>query len=219
MDAQAAAPRRSDDYEDPRITRSRGLIMAAAAARFLDDGYPATSVDDIAAAAGVSKRTVYNVFDDKEQLFRAILGEAIATAEAYAERFARAADGDADVAETLTDLARALAASIHGGRVLPLRRLLIGEARRFPELAAEYHRRAPGRVLAAVAGALRTFADRGHLAVDDAELAAEHFAFLAIGASLDHALFHPAEDDTDPARAVERAERGAATFLRAYRAA
>ena len=206
------------EYEDPRITRSRALIMSAAAQVFLENGYPGTSVDDIAAAAGVSKRTVYNVFVDKEQLFRAIIGEAIATAERFSAELAATTAEATDVAAALTNLARELAASVLGGRVVPLRRLLIGEARRFPEFAVEYYERAPGRVMAAVAAALSAFDERGQLRIDDPEVAAEHFAFLAIGASLDRALF---DSDTDAAgadAAVERAERGAAAFLRAYAA-
>ena len=207
-------------YEDPRITRSRALIMAAAAQAFLEHGYPGTSVDDIAAAAGVSKRTVYNVFDDKEQLFRAIIGEAIATAERFSAQLAATTAEATDAGAALTTLARELAAFLLSGRVVPLRRLLIGEARRFPEFAVEYYDRAPGRVMSAVAVALRAFDERGQLRVDDAELAAEHFAFLAIGPSLDRALFDVA-GDTDAAtaaRAVQRAEHGAAAFLRAYAA-
>lgn len=203
-------------YEDPRITRSRALIKAAAAEAFLEHGYPGTSVDDIAAAAGVSKRTVYNVFDDKEQLFRAIIGDAIATAERFSAELATTTAEATDAAAALTTLARELAASVLGGRVVPLRRLLIGEARRFPEFAVEYYERAPGRVMAAVATALRTFDERGLLRIDDAELAAEHFAFLAIGASLDRALFEAETDAAGADAAVERAERGAAAFLRAY---
>lgn len=216
MSVQTASERA--DYEDPRITRSRALIMAAAAQVFLEQGYPGTSVDDIAAAAGVSKRTVYNVFVDKEQLFRAIIGEAIATAERFSAELAATTAGATDAADALTTLARELAASVLGGRVVPLRRLLIGEARRFPEFAVEYYERAPGRVMAAVAVALRSFADRGLLRVDDAELAAEHFAFLAIGASLDRALFESGTDAAGADAAVERAEHGAAAFLRAYAA-
>lgn len=203
-------------YEDPRITRSRALIKAAAAEAFLEHGYPGTSVDDIAAAAGVSKRTVYNVFDDKEQLFRAIIGDAIATAERFSAELVTTTAEATDAAAALTTLARELAASVLGGRVVPLRRLLIGEARRFPEFAVEYYERAPGRVMAAVATALRTFDERGLLRIDDAELAAEHFAFLAIGASLDRALFEAETDAAGADAAVERAERGAAAFLRAY---
>jgi len=207
-------------YEDPRITRSRALIMGAAARVFLQRGFPGTSVDDIAAEAGVSKRTVYNVFDDKEQLFRAIIGEAIATAERFSHDFAATTAEADDVEAALTSLARELAASVLSGRVVPLRRLLIGEASRFPEFAAEYYERAPGRVMAAVATALRTLDERGLLRIDDADLAAEHFAFLAIGLSLDRALFDLASDTdaTTAERAVERAEHGAAAFLRAYAA-
>jgi TetR/AcrR family transcriptional regulator, mexJK operon transcriptional repressor len=214
MSVQTASERA--EYEDPRITRSRALIMSAAAQVFLERGFPGTSVDDIAAAAGVSKRTVYNVFADKEQLFRAIIGDAIATAERFSAELASTTAEATDAATALTALARELAALLLGGRVVPLRRLLIGEARRFPEFAVEYYERAPGRVMAAVAAALSAFDERGQLRIDDPEVAAEHFAFLAIGASLDRALF---DSDTDAAGAdvaVERAERGAAAFLRAY---
>ena len=216
MIVQAAADRA--DYEDPRITRSRALIMAAATRVFLERGYPGTSVDDIAAEAGVSKRTVYNVFDDKEQLFRAIIGDAIATAERFSSELVATTSDSADAATVLTTLARELAASVFSGRVVPLRRLLIGEAGRFPEFAIDYYDRAPGRVMTSLAEALRAFDARGQLRVDDPESAAEHFAFLAIGASLDRALFDARTDAAGAAAAVERAERGVAVFLRAYAA-
>lgn len=214
-----ASPGRAH-HEDPRITRSRALIMAAAERVFLERGFPGTSVDDIAAEAGVSKRTVYNVFVDKEQLFRAILGEAIATAERYAGEVATTTAAADDLDPALRELARELAASVLGGRVVPLRRLLIGEASRFPEFAREYYERAPGRVMTAIAGAFEALAARGLLRIDDAELAAEHFAFLAIGPSLDRALFESAADGDAAGleAAISRAERGATAFLRAYRA-
>jgi TetR/AcrR family transcriptional regulator, mexJK operon transcriptional repressor len=217
MSTQTTASDRVD-HEDPRITRSRVLIMSAAAQVFLERGYPGTSVDDVAAAAGVSKRTVYNVFTDKEGLFRAIIGDAIATAERFSAQFAATTTETTDAAAALTTLARELARLVLGGRVVPLRRLLIGEARRFPEFAIDYYERAPGRVMAAVAEALRAFDERGVLRINDPDLAAEHFAFLAIGASLDRALFEPDTDAAGADAAVERAERGAAAFLRAYAA-
>jgi TetR/AcrR family transcriptional repressor of mexJK operon len=192
--------------------------MAAAARVFLEHGYPGTSVDDVAAEAGVSKRTVYNVFVDKAQLFAAIIGEAIDTAERFAVELAATLAEATDAATALTSLARELAASVLGGRVVPLRRLLIGEARRFPEFAVEYYDRAPGRVMTTIAAALRRFDERGQLRIDDAELAAEHFAFLAIGASPDRALFEAQTDAAGADAAMARAERGAAAFLRAYAA-
>ncbi|WP_164863632.1 TetR/AcrR family transcriptional regulator [Agromyces sp. LHK192] len=206
------------------MTRSRALITAAATRRFLEDGYPATSVDDVAAEAGVSKRTVYNVFDDKEQLFRAIILQAIDTAERFSTTLAASIATAADVDVALRELARLLAESVLGGLVVPLRRLLIAEAVRFPDLAAEYRERAPERVMAGIAEALEAFRQRGALEFDDAALAAEHFAFLAIGASLDRALFvaapatGPGGGPVEVAAAVDRAELGAAAFLQAYAA-
>ena len=72
--------------------------------------------------------------------------------------------------------------------------------------------------MTSLAAALRAFDARGQLRVDDPESAAEHFAFLAIGASLDRALFDAETDAAGAAAAVERAERGVAVFLRAYAA-
>lgn len=57
-----------------RLTdRKRAAILDAAVAEFRHSGYEATSMDRIAASAGVSKRTVYNHFPSKEALFAQIL--------------------------------------------------------------------------------------------------------------------------------------------------
>ncbi|MGH8410894.1 MAG: TetR/AcrR family transcriptional regulator, partial [Pseudomonas sp.] len=57
-----------------RLTdRKREAIVAAAIAEFRDNGFEVTSMDKIAATAGVSKRTVYNHFPSKEELFAEIL--------------------------------------------------------------------------------------------------------------------------------------------------
>src|SRR3546814_1888088 len=58
----------------PRLSdRKRAAILDAALSEFRATGYEATSMDRIAASAGVSKRTVYNHFDGKEALFTHIL--------------------------------------------------------------------------------------------------------------------------------------------------
>lgn len=62
------APRRLTD-------RKREAIVAAAIAEFRDNGFEVTSMDKIAATAGVSKRTVYNHFPSKEELFTEILNK------------------------------------------------------------------------------------------------------------------------------------------------
>lgn len=59
----------SDRPKRARRLRSGGAIREAAAALFLEKGYQGTSMDDVAAAAGVSKQTIYTHFANKEVLF------------------------------------------------------------------------------------------------------------------------------------------------------
>lgn len=187
--------------EDPRITRSRALILTAAHGHFVEHGYVGANVDVIAAEAGVSKRTVYNIYASKDALFRAVVDQAIAIAERFSAQLA------ADVAtDDLDGIAERLVASVLSDRVIPLRRLLIGESRRFPELAREYYDRAPGLVLRTLAEHLPTHPG---LQIDDPVAAAEHFAFLVLGPPLDRALF----DDEAP---TLRTQAAVAAFRRAY---
>lgn len=200
--------------EDPRITRSRALILDAASDAFLELGYEGASIDDIAVRARVSKRTVYNIYRDKETLFRATLSRSIGIAERFAARLATAS-AQLDDAADITALAVRLAQDISTTPVLPLRRLLASEARRFPDLAREYRERAPDAVLRALARLFGALADRGLLEIDDADVAAEHFAFLVMGAELDRGMF--SLPPSSAAHVRRRAVAGADAFLRAYR--
>lgn len=201
---------------DPRVERSRAVIVAAATEHFLRNGYVGANVDEIAAQARVSKRTIYNVFGGKEQLFREILAVALDTAERFSRELASSLGTTGDVEAELRDIGSRLAAAVLNGPIVRVRRLLIGEAERFPELAADYYRRAPGRVMATLAEGMRRCHDRGALRVEDPDLAAEQFAFLVMGPLLDRAMFEstalPAPEDVE-----RRAHAGIDTFLRAYR--
>lgn len=69
-----------------RLTdRKREAILQAAIAEFLAHGFDATSMDKIAASAAVSKRTVYNHFPSKDDLFEAILLQLWDSSAALAE--------------------------------------------------------------------------------------------------------------------------------------
>jgi TetR/AcrR family transcriptional repressor of mexJK operon len=193
---------------DPRVIRSRAAVLEAAATLFLRNGFAATTMDDIAETAGVSKRTVYNNFADKEALFREVVMAATVVAERFAAEAAAELADPEDLPAALFALARRLAATVTSPEVLRLRRLLIGEAHRFPDLAAEYYRLAPGRVIATLAAALR-----GRLGITDPDRAAEQLAFLVLGAALDRAMFDGPPDADALARA---ADDGVRTFLAAY---
>jgi TetR/AcrR family transcriptional regulator, mexJK operon transcriptional repressor len=189
--------------EDPRVGRSRAIILAAAHDHFVRHGYLGANVDAIAAEAGVSKRTVYNIYGDKESLFRAVLERAFEISERFTRELADGMGGD------LEEIAVRLARAVLGPRVLPLRRMLIGEAGRFPELAREYYERAPGLVMRTLAAHLPTLPD---LDIDDPGRAAEHFAFLVLGARLDRGLFDPEVPEDPDVHALA----GVAAFRRAY---
>jgi TetR/AcrR family transcriptional repressor of mexJK operon len=101
-------------------------------------------------------------------------------------------------------------------RVLQLRRLLIGQAARFPDLAAAYYERVPERTIAALAACFEQLGERGLLAVSDPTLAARHYAVLVLFIPLDRALIC-GDGARYPATALDRlADAGVGVFLAAY---
>ena len=203
---------------DPRVARSRTAILSAAMERFLADGY-AADLDDIAQAAGVSKKTIYNVFGGKELLFRETLPATLMTAERVAAEIGTTLAGADDVPAALRQTAVRLSEIVLSEPIVNIRRLLIGVADRFPALVQDYYERAPGRMLITLAEAFGELHRRGLLHIEDANLAAEQFAYLAIGAALDRALFGIPEADTSGLERTARAIHGAEVFYRAYRPA
>ena len=177
--------------DDPRVVRTRTAVVDAARTLFLRNGYTNTTVEDIAALAGLTKRTVYNNYADKDALFTQIVVDTIA----FAEEFARGLHAEfppaitaAELRTALDDLGQRLALGIIRAEVIALRRLLIGEGRAFPALAREYFERAPGQVIDALASRFRYLAEAGLLRVTDAHRAAAQFAYLVAGEPLDRAM-------------------------------
>jgi len=113
-------------------------IVEAATRLFLGHGYEKTSMDAVAAEAGMSKRTVYSRFPGKAELFEAVINGVL-------EKHMRALERNHAVRETLQDSLRAFAENLLEIALLPdviaVERVVIGEARQFPELAARLHQR------------------------------------------------------------------------------
>ena len=92
----------SRDQAPRTRTSKRDLILKTAHDLFLVQGFEGTSIDQIAEAAGVSRQTIYNNFDSKEALFKAIAG---ALADHVVEPLLNEDLQTGDVESTLTDLA------------------------------------------------------------------------------------------------------------------
>ncbi|MGI5129557.1 TetR/AcrR family transcriptional regulator [Pseudonocardia sp. CA-107938] len=211
---------RIDGVSAPTATdRKRAAIVEAATRRFLRQGYDATRIDQIAADAAASKQTVYNQFGDKEALFRQVVLGATATAEAFAAALPASFDDvpDAAVPDALRALARRYLATTAAPQVLALRRLVVGEATRFPKLAATYHERAPALVMAAFAELFARLGARGVLRVPDPAEAAQHFAFLVVGPAIDRGMLLVDVEAPGPATVRRTADRAVEVFLAGYR--
>jgi TetR/AcrR family transcriptional regulator of autoinduction and epiphytic fitness len=116
-----------------RLTdRKRQAILKAAAEQFRAHGFEATSVDKIAAAAGVSKRTIYNHFPGKEELFAETLVQLFQSGAAVLELPYEAGRG---LREQLTELLALKMRTLADRDFIDLARVAIAEAIRAPEHA------------------------------------------------------------------------------------
>jgi TetR/AcrR family transcriptional repressor of mexJK operon len=195
---------------------SGGAIREAAAILFLEQGYAGTSMDEIAAAARVSKQTIYTHFSSKEELFAdLVLGNAARVDEFVALIGRTLADVD-HLEGALRRLARQYLGFVVRPDVLRLRRLIIGEAARFPDLARRYYEQVPGRVYSALGTHFGDLRDRGLLRVQDPMVAAHHFAWLTLGLSLDRGMFYPIETPPHDHELDRAAAAAAKVFVAAY---
>lgn len=205
---EAGSERRSD--------RKRRAILDAATERFLRNGYLGTSMDEIAADATVSKQTVYKHFADKQSLFREIVAMTVDEISDPNYEAVVALQDSGDVGADLRALAREQLARVMQPRLLQLRRLVIGESGRFPELGQLFYERGPGRTISALAAVFERLARRGALVLDDPLLAAAHFNWLVMSIPLNRAMLLGDESPPADADLDLFAESGVSVFLAAY---
>lgn len=183
-DTGAAAPRRGGrpTREDAAALGDR--IVAVATDLFLGQGFGATSIEAVAAAAGVSKRTFYHRFRDKPDVFRAVVRRLIARWSSPLEAELVAA-GPLD--EMLAKMAQRILAAALSPEALQLYRLLITEAPRVPELALIINEQsaASGQRLGAF---LAREVQAGRLVLDDPGFAAEQFINMVLAGPRRRAL-------------------------------
>ncbi|MFI7633755.1 TetR/AcrR family transcriptional regulator [Nonomuraea sp. NPDC049400] len=205
--------------ENDRTARKRRQIMDAARPVFLRNGYVGASMDEVAALAAVSKQTVYKHFTDKEQLFTSIILDTTGQVDGLAKLITAALDDSGDLAKDLGELARQFLDALMRPDLLRLRRLVIAEADRFPDLGRTWYEQGFERSLKTMADAFGRLAERGLLSLDDPQLAAEHFVGLLLWVPVNKVMFWGGGDHYTEADLERLSEAAAAAFLRAYGAA
>jgi TetR/AcrR family transcriptional repressor of mexJK operon len=123
----------------PKSDQKRRAILAASARLFLHAGYKDTSMDEVAAAAGVSKQTVYSHFDTKEMLLRACVEDKVR------EHGLRADDmpHGKPLREALGQVGRQFVDLLNDDDVVCMYRLLISECVAHPSLAQAFFETGP----------------------------------------------------------------------------
>jgi len=114
-----------------------GEIVAAALELFVERGFAATKLADVARRAGVTKGTVYLYFDSKEALFKAVVRETIVPVIAQGEALAQSFAGSAR--ELLEQLVREYWRLIGETKLAGIPKLMMAEAATFPELTRFYY--------------------------------------------------------------------------------
>lgn len=170
----ALSPSASPDtaVREPRRRRKDARpseLSAAALDLFVEKGYAATRLDDVAQHAGVSKGTLYLYFDSKESLFKAVVEEGIVPALAAAEKLL--ADHDGSAADLLRHLLFGWWEQIGGIRLAGVTKLIVSESRNFPEIAQYYHDRVIARGRALLRLVLLRGIERGEFRTLDVETA------------------------------------------------
>ena len=199
-----------------RSARKRQAVLHRARQLFLEKGYAGTSMDEVAALAEVSKVTIYKHFSDKHSLFVAVVTEAIDDAKAGSQTLVDQLGTSTDVERDLRDFARRHVALVTQPHLIQMRRMIIAEAHRFPDLAKAWHRIGPERGHATLASQIDRLVERGLVDAPDPLLAAQLLNYLILSVPLNEAMFS-GRDKPYTRRYLNRyADEAVRVFLAAY---
>jgi AcrR family transcriptional regulator len=207
------------DTEQPvagRSARKRQAILHAARDLFLRKGYAGTSMDEVAFMAEASKVTIYKHFSDKQTLFIAVVTHAIDEARAGSQSLVDQLGNSTDLELDLRDFARQHVALVTQPHLIQMRRMIISEAHRFPDLARAWHRAGPERAHTTLASQIDQLVARGQLQVPDSLVAAQLLNYLILSVPLNEAMF-TGRDKPYTRRYLNRyADEAVRVFLAAY---
>ncbi|NRQ40818.1 TetR/AcrR family transcriptional regulator [Nonomuraea sp. NN258] len=202
--------------EDGRTARKRRQILDAARPVFLRNGYVGASMDEVASLAAVSKQTVYKHFTDKEQLFTRIILDTTNEVDGLARMVTATLDDSDDLERDLGKLARQFLDALMQPELLRLRRLVIAEADRFPELGRTWYELGFERSLTTLSDCFARLKTRGLLGLEDPDTAADHFVGMLLWVPVNKVMFAGTEARYAEADLDRLAASATAAFLRAY---
>lgn len=159
----------------PRARAKRDQISTAAQRLFLANGFAATSMDAVAAEAGVSKQTLYSYYPGKEELLTAVLLGLIQELSGAMGAGGPAPRSTAELQQALVHLAGRFVAGIMQPDYVALVRVIVAETARLPQLGDLFRRAVPERVLTGVAALLAQARQDGIVRFADADAAARLF--------------------------------------------
>ncbi len=148
----------------PRAQAKRDQILAGAERVFTRRGFAATSTDAVAAEAGVSKRTLYAFYLNKEELFAAVLhGLTIENPKTKVLESLEVASPESteELRRTLTGLAGQIVGTMMRPDYLALLRTVIAETHRFPRLGPLFRSAVPERAVRVASDLIRRSRERG----------------------------------------------------------
>jgi TetR/AcrR family transcriptional repressor of mexJK operon len=164
--------------QNPEDSIKRGLILKKAAKMFMTQGYSAVSMDGLAEAVPVSKRTLYNHFKDKKALFTAVMQN---RCQLLFSTLEQSLDGSQNVEKTLTEIAKEFLGVVLEPDALNIYRTAITESQHFPELGKLFYESGPKRSRAILAEYLSKVDASGEMKVPNPELAAGIFLNMLLG--------------------------------------
>jgi AcrR family transcriptional regulator len=191
----------------------RRQIIDGARSVFLSQGFDAASMGEIARAAGVSKGTLYVYFQDKEELFEAIVGEECGLQAEATFAF----DPDEPIEAALNRIGVAYVNFLCRPEKAQAVRVVIAIAERMPEIGRRFYEQGPAVGIARMADYLKAQVEAGVLAIDDCEVAAAQLL-----EAFHSSLFKPLVFNFGGTPPQERVEYvvgiAVRAFLKAYRA-
>ncbi len=190
----------------------RAQILAGARQVFLAQGFDAASMGEIARAAGVSKGTLYVYFENKEQLFEAIVHEECAD---QAEQVFKFDPDERDLEGVLTRVGIAFVNFICRPEKASSLRTVLAISDRMPEIGRTFYETGPAVGIARLAAYLKSQVEAGRLAVDDCEVAAAQFMDACQSTLFKPLIFNFGAVPT-PERIAHVVRIAVRTFLAAY---